>query len=69
MTLHWRRHLATNRAAEAAEGCERKKINDYRDKINERTGEFLPFIMETQGGVEKAAKKFILEFDKRKNQR
>ena len=41
----------------------------YADKIDRRTGEFLPFIMEVQGGVGGAARKFMIEVDKRKKQR
>ena len=47
----WRNHLADDGVGGAAAICETKKIKHYGGRIDERTAEFLPFILEVQGGV------------------
>ena len=42
------------------------KMVKYSDKIDERTGEFLPFIMDVQEGGGGTARKFMIEVNKRK---
>ena len=69
MALTRRGYLARNGLGGAAEECAKRKINWYKDKIDTRFGDFLPFIMETQGGLGDAAKKFLCEVDRRKKQR
>ena len=49
--------------------CEKEKIQKYADKIDDRTGLFLPFIVEVQGGVGKLAADFMLEIQKRKREK
>ena len=56
----WKNHLADHGAGGAAAACEQKKIRWYEGKIDERTSEFLPFILEVQGGVGKLAIKFMM---------
>ena len=65
----WRSHLVDGGASRAALACEKEKIDKYTGKIDTRTGIFLPFIMEVQGGVGKAAADFMLEVQKRKRQK
>ena len=65
----WRRHLADKGVGAAADVKERKKREFYADKIDWNRGMFLPFIMEIQGGVGRAAQKFMIELEKRKLQR
>ena len=66
--VKWKRHLVKG-VGVAALACEKEKIQKYADKIDDRTGLFLPFIVEVQGGVGKAAADFMLEIQKRKREK
>ena len=62
-------HLVANGVGAAAAAKEKKKINKYKEKIDERTSEFLPFILEVQGGVGRMAIDFMIELERRRKQR
>ena len=53
----------------AARNEESRKRKTYEGKIDNKTSIFLPFIMETQGGIGKAAQDFIIEIERKKRQR
>ena len=61
--------MAEGRVGSAADAKGRKKVEYYKDKIDERTGIFLPFIMEVQGGFGEEAINFMKELEQRKKQR
>ena len=60
----WKSHLVEGGVGAAAVACEKKKKLKYKGNIDERTGTFLPFIMEVQEGIGKAAADFILQAEK-----
>ena len=67
--MEWKRHLVANGVGAAAAAKEKKKIDKYKGKIDEITSEFLPFILETPGGVGRMAIEFMIELEKRRKQR
>ena len=69
MTMKWRGAVAESGIGAAAGDCELEKLKKYKGKIDERTAVFLPFIMETQGGLGAAAREFLIEVAKIKNRR
>ena len=53
----------------AAQNEESRKRKTYEGKMYSKMSLFLPFIMETQGGIGKAAQDFIIEIEEKKRQR
>ena len=52
----------------AADEWGKIKEEKYRDMIDPNKATFLPFIMETQGGIGKAAQDFIIKIEEKKRQ-